>query len=661
MHSISERKVIWEPSLQQMRESELHAYMQWVKESRGLHFTDYHSLWRWSVEQVEDFWGTMWEYFRIIHEGAYTRVLEKRTMPGATWFAGTRLNYTEHVFRALAEESPAIFFQSETKPLMKLSGEEFKRQTAAVANTLKEYGVQPGDRVAACIPNIPQAVIAFMACASIGAVWSSCSPDFGLPSVIDRFSQIEPKILIMTDGYCHNGRKYDKKAEAVKLQAALPTVEKTVLVPYTDEKWSEAKPPSAVMWDDLLQNAEELRFERFPFEHPLWILYSSGTTGLPKPIVQGQGGILLEHLKSHALQYDVKAGDRFFWYTTTGWMMWNYLVSGLLVGATIVLYDGNPMFPQKNVLWELAEQTGMTFLGTSAGYLASCRKAGLEPGREYDLSDLKGIGSTGSPLTADGYEWVYERVKQDVRLVSSSGGTDVCTAYVGGSPLLPVRVGELQCRTLGSDVHAYDESGSSVIDEVGELVITSPMPSMPLYFWNDPGQERYKESYFDMYPGVWRHGDWIKFHADGSSIIYGRSDSTINRHGVRMGTSEIYQAIEGIEEITDSLIVDLEFLGKQSFLPLFVVLQPDVKLDEDLKAAIRERVRKLVSPRHIPDEIYQVSLIPRTLNGKKLEVPVRRILLGHPLEKAVNMGAVSNPEALPYFIELARERSGKWT
>jgi acetoacetyl-CoA synthetase len=654
MSLISEGTLLWEPSVEQQRASGMFKYMQWLNKNRRLSFNDYQSLWQWSVDHLEDFWGTVWAYCNIQASAPYTAVLEKREMPGARWFTGARLNYAEHVFRNARQNKPAIFFQSEHKAFTTISWDELQKKTAALANALKGLGVKPGDRVVAYMPNIPQSVIAFLACVSIGAVWSSCSPDFGTPSVIDRFKQIEPKILFAVDGYHYNGKAHDRLSVVAELQAALPTLERTILVPYLNEGASANQLKNTVVWDNLLHADGQLTFEQVPFDHPLWVLYSSGTTGLPKPIVQGQGGILVEHLKTFAIQNSITEEDRFFWFTTTGWMMWNFLVGSLLAGAAIILYDGSPSYPDINVLWELAEKSGMTYFGTSAGYISTCMKADAEPGKNYDLSKLKALGSTGSPLPPEGFAWVYAHIKKDLWLASASGGTDVCAAFVGGSPLLPVRAGEIQCRALGARVEAFDEAGCSLIDEVGELVITAPMPSMPLYFWNDPDGRRYKESYFEMYPGVWRHGDWIKITPSGSCVIYGRSDSTINRHGVRMGTSEIYQAVEDLDEVLDSLVVDLEMLGRQSFLPLFVVLRKGVTLDDGLKAKIRDRVKTQVSPRHVPNEIYAVEQIPRTLNGKKMEVPIRRILLGHPLEKAVNPDSMSNPESLGFFIALAK-------
>ncbi|BCJ85503.1 acetoacetate--CoA ligase [Effusibacillus dendaii] len=654
MTILTEGTVLWQPSEDRVNESGVQKFINWLAQNKGLIFTDYHSLWNWSVDSLEDFWESVWEYLNIRSSTAYPAVLEKRVMPGAKWFTGARLNYAEHVFRNVRDTQPAVLFQSEHVPLTEISWAELEQKTASIAKTLREYGVKPGDRVVGYIPNIPQAIIAFLACASIGAIWSSCSPDFGTPSVVDRFKQIEPKVLFAVDGYRYNGKSFDRKSVVAELQESLPSLQKTIFVPYLHEHSNTDGLENAVLFPDLLEEKAELAYEQLPFDHPLWILYSSGTTGIPKAIVHPQGGIILQHLTTFCIQNALTPEDRFFWFTTTGWMMWNYLVSTLLVGATVVQYDGSPAYPGSHVLWELAEKSGITFMGISPAFISICMKSGIRPGDQYDLSKLKGIGVTGAPLTSDGFHWTYQHVKKDLWLNSTSGGTDVCTAFVGGTPSLPVRAGEIQCRVLGVKAEAFDDNGNSVVDEVGELVITLPMPTMPVYFWNDPDGTRYRESYFDMYPGYWRHGDWIKIKSGGGCVIYGRSDSTINRQGVRMGTSEIYQAVEGVDEVIDSLVVDLEHLGRQSFLPCFVVLKEGVSLTEELKKTIKDRVRQFVSPRHVPDEIYQVSQIPRTLNGKKMEVPIRKILLGFPIEKAVNPDSMGNPESLPFFIELAR-------
>ncbi|TMC38120.1 MAG: acetoacetate--CoA ligase [Chloroflexi bacterium] len=647
--------LLWEPSEELKQQATLTRYMQWLEREKGLYVRDQEELWHWSVSHLEDFWASIWDFFSVKASRPYTSVLADRKMPGAQWFGGAELNYAEQVFRNASVGYPALLFQSERHPLRAVSWEELSRNVGSVANALRALGVKPGDRVVAYMANLPETVIAFLACASIGAVWSSCPPDFGTSSVIERFQQIEPKVLFAVDGYQYNGKEVDRRSVLSELQQALPTLHTTVLLPYLSKDTDTEGETSMVLWHDFLSSDTTLTFEQVPFDHPLWVLYSSGTTGLPKAIVQGHGGIVLEHLKSVGLSLDLKPGDIFFWYTTTGWMMWNILVGGLLVGTTILLYDGSPAYPTLNMLWKLAQESGMTFFGTSAGYITSCMKAGLEPGTTYDLSKLRAIGSTGSPLPPEGFGWVYEHVKRDIWLASISGGTDVCSAFVGGSVLLPVYAGELQCRALGAKVEAFDEQGHPVINEVGELVLTEPLPSMPLYFWNDPGNTRYQESYFDVYPGVWRHGDWIKITPRGSAIIYGRSDSTINRQGIRMGSSEIYRVVEALPEVLDSLIVGVELPGGKYYLPLFVVLREGVELDDALKAKIKQQLRTNVSPHHVPDEIIAIEEVPRTLSGKKLEVPVKKLLMGMPIEKAISMDALNNPQAMEYFIEFAQK------
>ncbi|ADU52089.1 acetoacetyl-CoA synthase [Thermaerobacter marianensis DSM 12885] len=708
MAAVSEGTLLWTPSDEFQRRSRMRHYMDWLAQHRGLRFETYDALWQWSVRDLEGFWSSLWEYFDIQASSPYEKVLASREMPGAKWFPGARLNYAEHALRVIAGRAahggapapeagtrgrdagaggseapalvavpagptdpngPAVMFQSELRSLSSLSWSDLAEQVAAVATGLRELGVRPGDRVVAYVPNIPEALVAFLATASLGAIWSSCSPDFGAPSVADRFRQIEPKVLFAVDGYRYGGRDYDRRPVVAELQRQLPTLEATILIPYLDPDRTGGGgggtgaggmagagffPGRTLPWSDLLRQRGPLTFEQVPFDHPLWVLYSSGTTGLPKPIVQGHGGILLEHLKMLALHSDLGPGDRFFWFTTTGWMMWNFLISGLLVGATVLLYDGSPGFPDMNALWRFAAATRMNLFGTSAAYITHCMKAGIEPGRDFDLSALKCVGSTGSPLSPEGFQWVYDHVKRDLWLASVSGGTDVCTAFVGGCPLLPVHAGEIQCRCLGADVQAFDEEGRPVVDQVGELVITQPMPSMPLFFWNDPGGQRYRESYFEMFPGVWRHGDWIKITRRGSAVIYGRSDSTINRQGVRMGTSEIYRVVEDIPEVLDSLVVDLELPGRGPYMPLFVVLREGVELDDALRERIRRRIRESLSPRHVPDEIVAVPEVPRTLNGKKLEVPIKKILMGAPREKAVNPDSMSNPGSLAFFEGFAQ-------
>jgi len=629
--------------------------MQWLKREKGLNFQTRDDLWQWSVDHLEDFWASLWEYFHIQASSPYSAVLLERKMPGAKWFSGATLNYAEHVFRNATSSRPALLFRSERHAMVEVSWSELQQKVASIAQSLRAMGVQRGDRVVAYMPNIPETLMAFLACASMGATWSSCSPDFGTNSVIDRFKQIEPKVLFAVDGYQYGGKTFDRRPIIAELQQSLPTLEKTVLVPYlfADAQSAVEDLSNAVTWQELLKQPSEIVFEQVPFDHPLWVLYSSGTTGLPKAIVQGHGGILLEHLKSLTLDMDLKPQDRFFWFTTTGWMMWNLLIGGLLADTMILLYDGSPGYPAIGTLWQFAEDSGMTFFGASAAYIASCMKAEIEPGKMYDLSKLRAIGSTGSPLPPEGFQWIYEHVKRNIWLASVSGGTDVCSAFVGGSVLLPVYAGELQCRSLGAKVEAFDEQGKPLVDELGELVITEPMPSMPLFFWNDPDGKRYQESYFETYPGIWRHGDWIMVTSRGSAVIYGRSDSTINRQGIRMGSSEIYRIVEGLPEVLDSLIVGVELPGGNYYMPLFVVLKDGVELDDALKAKIKGRLRSGISPHHVPDEVIAIPAVPRTLSGKKLEVPVKKLFMGVPVEKAISTDAMSNPQSIEYFLEFA--------
>jgi acetoacetyl-CoA synthetase len=646
---------LWEPSAELVERSRLREYMRWLEAERELGFDSYDELWRWSVDDLEGFWSSIWDFFSVQSDGGYERALGSRAMPGAEWFAGTSLNYAEHVFAGVDDAEVAIFHASELRELGELSWGELRVQVAAVAAGLRGLGVERGDRVVAYLPNIPEAIVAFLATASIGATWSSCSPDFGPASVIDRFAQIEPKVLFAVDGYRYGGKDFDRRETLAQLQAAMPSLAHTVVLPYLDSEPDLSPLREAMRWDELLASGEgaALSFERVPFDHPLWVLYSSGTTGLPKAIVQSQGGILLEHLKKLHLHVDAHPGDRLFWFTTTGWMMWNFLVSGLLTRAAIVLYDGNPGHPDMGVLWDLAERAGVTMFGTSASYIAACVKDGVEPGAGRDLSRLAAVGSTGSPLSPEGFDWIYEHLGADTWLFSTSGGTDLCTAFVGGVALLPVYRGELQGRALGAAVEAWDEAGDSVVDEVGELVVTEPMPSMPVCFWGDPDGSRYRASYFEQYPGVWRHGDWLEITSRGSAVIYGRSDSTINRSGIRMGTSEIYRAVLGLDEIVDALVVDIPRPGTDGWMPLFVVLREGAELNDGLRMEIARRVRSQCSPRHVPDEVFPIAEVPRTLSGKVLEVPVKRILMGTPPEQAASRDSLANPAALDWFVEFA--------
>jgi acetoacetyl-CoA synthetase len=563
-------------------------------------------------------------------------------MAGADWFPGARLSYVEHVFRGRADDDVAIRHASELRPLGEWTWGELRAHAGAVAGALREAGVEAGDRVAAYLPNIPETVAAFLGCASIGATWSSCAPEFGVRSVVDRFAQIEPKVLLTVDGYRYAGKDFDRSETIVALQEELPTLRQTLVLPYL----------AGGGWE---LPAAELEFAQLPFDHPLWVLYSSGTTGLPKAIVHGQGGILLEHLKKLRLHLDARADDRLFWFTTTGWMMWNFLVGGLLSEASVVLLDGNPAYPDLGTLWDLADAAGITSFGTSAGYIAACQKADLQPRAGRDLSRLDSVGSTGSPLAPEGFDWVRDRLGEDVWLFSTSGGTDVCTAFVGGVPTLPVYRGELQARALGAKVEAWSEDGRPLVGEVGELVITEPMPSMPLYLWGDEDGSRYRESYFSTFPGIWRHGDWIEITERGTAIITGRSDATINRGGVRMGTSELYRSVLALDEVLDALVVDVPD-GEGSRMTLFVVLRDGTALDEGLEAEIRRRIREDCSPRHVPDAVLAAPEIPRTLSGKILEVPVKRLLMGAPPDEVTSRDALANPEALDWFAGLVAER-----
>ncbi len=647
---------LWEPSAELIENARITGFMRWLETERGLGFDGYPDLHRWSVDDLEGFWGAIWAFFDVQADGDPDPVLGSREMPGAQWFPNTAVNYAEHVFRGKDDSEVAIFHSSEIRELGELTWGELREQVAAVGAGLREMGVQRGDRVVAYCPNIPEAIVAFLATASIGAVWSSCSPDFGASSVIDRFAQIEPKVLFAVDGYRYGGKDFDRRATVAELQAAMPGLERTVLLHYLDPDPDISGLENVTSWGSLLTDnpGAALNFERVPFDHPLWVLYSSGTTGLPKAIVQGQGGILIEHLKKLNLHVDAHHGDRLFWFTTTGWMMWNFLVSGLLTPAAIVLYDGNPGHPDLNTLWDLAEKTRVTMFGTSASYLSACIKAGVEPGNGRDLGTLTAVGSTGSPLAPESFDWIYDQIGADTWLFSTSGGTDVCTAFIGGVALLPVYRGELQAPSLGAALEAWDEGGNPVVGEVGELVITEPMPSMPIYFWGDEDGSRYRESYFEMFPGTWRHGDWLEITPRGTGVIYGRSDSTINRGGIRMGTAEIYRAVLSIDEIVDALVVDIPRPGTEGWMPLFVVLREGAELDEEMPKEIARRVREQCSPRHVPDEVFEIAEVPRTLSGKVLEVPVKRILMGVPAERAASRDSLANPAALDYFVEMAK-------
>jgi acetoacetyl-CoA synthetase len=646
-------KLLWEPSAATVERALITCYAAWLEAERGLRFAGYHDMWAWSVEDPAAFWESVWAHFDVRPSAPPRAVLGRREMPGAEWFPGAELSYAGHLFRGKPDDRVAIVEASELRPAREWTWGELRALTAAIAGGLRALGVERGDRVAGYLPNVPETVAAFLACASLGAVWSCCPPEFGARSVVDRLAQIEPRVLLAADGYRYGARDFDRAGVVAELRRDIPGIEHTVVLPYLG---TGAELDGALTWAALLElgAGAELEPVAVPFDHPLWVLYSSGTTGLPKAIVHGHGGILLEHLKKAHLHLDAQPGDRLFWFTTTGWMMWNFLVGVLLSDAAIVLYDGSPALRRMSVLWDVAADTGMTCFGTSAAYVGACMKTGVEPGAGRDLSRLRSVGSTGSPLSPEAFAWIYDRLGADTWLFSTSGGTDVCSAFVGGVPTLPVYQGELQARSLGAAIEAYDEDGRSVVGEVGELVITEPMPSMPLFLWGDEDGSRYRETYFDRYPGVWRHGDWIEITPRGTAVIYGRSDATINRGGVRMGTSEIYRAILAMPQVVDALVVDLPRAGTDGWMPLFVVLREGETLDHALTQELRRRIREDCSPRHVPDEVRQIAAVPRTLSGKVLEVPVKRILTGTPAAEAASRESLANPEALDAFVELAR-------
>jgi acetoacetyl-CoA synthetase len=653
---VPDRRPLWIPPADAREKTRIGAYLRFLRRTRGLEFDGYPPLLSWSVTEIEEFWRSIGDYFEVFHDRP-GEVLPERKMPGAKWFPGATLNYAEYAL-SRAGGSPAVIARSQTRADDVIwSGSDLADRVARAAAGLRRLGVKSGDRVVAYLPNVPEALVALLATASIGAIFSSCAPEFGPRAVIDRVRQIDPKVLLTVDGYRYGRREIDRTEEVAQLRRDLPTLEATVVLPYLRASFERARFPGAIPWEELLSRREPLAFEAVPFDHPLYILYSSGTTGLPKAIVHGHGGILVEHLKMLALHHDLGPADRFFWFTTTGWMMWNYLVSGLLVGSAVVLFDGDPAYPDLSTLWHLAQEHGITYFGASAPYLHACWRAGLEPGRAFDLSRLRGVGSTGAPLLPEGFEWVYERVGRDLLLGSVSGGTDVCTAFVGACPLVPVWAGEISCRCLGAKVESFDLDGRPVIGELGELVLTEPMPSMPVAFWNDPDGAKYRASYFDRYPGVWWHGDWIEITPRGSCIITGRSDATLKRGGVRIGTSEFYGVVEAIPGVAESLVVHLaDEAGGPGELLLFIALEDGATLDDALTARIAAALREGLSPRHVPDSIEAVPSVPRTLNGKKLEVPVRRILSGESADQVAHTGAMANPESLDYFVKLAAAR-----
>ena len=646
-------ELLWAPSRDQIEKTRLRDYMNWLKARRGHEFASYEDLWTWSTSDLNSFWISIWEYFDVQADGAATPVLGSEAMPGAEWFPNARLNYAEHIFRAASKKRPAIVARNETGPVREISWEALRRETSALAETLRSLGIERGDRVAAYLPHRPETVVAFLACASIGAVWSCCSPEMGRTTVLDRFSQIEPKVLFAVDSYSYNGKNHDRSLIVGELIEGLPSVAHVIHVAGPLDGERQVQWPNAIKWGQAVSGEAELRFDRVPFSHPLWIVYSSGTTGLPKAMVHGHGGIVVTHLKTMSLQSDLRPGDSLLFLSSTGWIVWNMQVGALLTGASIVLYEGNPTWPDSKAIWQFMADHAVTHFGCGAAFLINCMKDGLRPRDFAALKELRSISSTGSPLPVEAYRWVYEAIKPDLWLASASGGTDVACAFVGGSPILPVHAGEIQCRELGVAAFALNEAGQAVIDEVGELVVVKPMPSMPLFFWNDRDHQRYRESYFEQYPGLWRQGDWVRFKSEGMSQVYGRSDTTINRFGIRIGTAEIYRIVEEIPEVRDSLVVDLEYLGRESFMPLFVVLKPGLILDGELKGLIASHIRTHGSARHVPSDIFQVDEIPRTLTGKKMELPVRKLLLGSPANKVANPDAMANPASFDYFIQFA--------
>jgi acetoacetyl-CoA synthetase len=650
-----EGEVLWQPTPAQSDATQLKAYQRWLAAERSLKFTDYAALWKWSVGDIETFWESVWDFFDVQADGSRQPVLASQTMPGAEWYPNARLNYAEHVFRHATPDRPALIARSEEGPVREVSWAELLRDTGALAARMRKEGIVAGNRVASYLPNRVETVVAFLACASIGAIWSSCAPDMGASVVLDRLRQIEPKLLLATDSTRYSGKTQDRTAVIDDLLGELPSVKAVVHVdgPLAAQRtvpWRNRTP-----WAAAVESEADLTFTRLPFSHPLWIVYSSGTTGMPKAMVHGHGGIVLTHLKTLALQLDLRPGDRMLFLGGTGWIVWNMLLGALLTGASIVLYDGNPAWPDQQALWRFMDEHRVTSFGCGAAFLINAMKDGARPREVAPLAHLRAIYSTGSPLPIDAYRWVYGAVNPDLWLASISGGTDVASGFVACAPTLPVTAGEIQCAELGVAAYAFNDAGKAVVDEVGELVITKPMPSMPLYFWGDPQGQRYRESYFETFPGVWCHGDWIRFTPRGTAVIYGRSDSTINRFGIRMGTAEIYRVVEELREVRDSLVVDLEFLGRPSFMPLFVVLKPGCVLDAALKGRIANEIRTKASARHVPNEVYEVDEIPRTLTGKKIEVPVRKLLLGMPREKVASADSMANRVSLEFFVRLAAQ------
>lgn len=652
---------MWEPPPEWVAQSNIRKFADWLGHSRNLQFNDYEAMRRWSVEHLDDFWAAIWEYFDVQTSSPYDCVLVNREMPGAVWFPGARINYASHIFRKRRTDAPALVYSGEDRNLEELGWDELERRVRSLANWLRENGVKPGDRVAGYLTNSPEGVIAMLAAVSIGAVWTACSPEFGTPSVLDRFKQLEPRVLFCVDGYRYGGNDFSRLDEVNALLAELPSVERVVLLPMLNPDSSGREIDGSLLWNDITGTSElgmeDFDFEQVPFDHPLWILFSSGTTGIPKAIVHSHGGILLEQMKLTSLHFNLKEGERLFFYTTLGWMMWNFLVSSMLIGAVPVLYDGNPNYPDAAALWRIADESKTKLFGASPAFVQMQQQAGIVPRDEFNLDELQSVMLAGSPVSADCMAWFYDNVKTDLWVMPGSGGTDVCSGYCGGVPGPPVYAGEMQGLHLGVDAHAFNDEGISVIGEVGEMVITQPMPSMPVGFWNDRDDARYKETYFDTYDGVWRQGDFFLVNERGGCFVLGRSDATLNRHGVRIGTAEIYRCMDAIDAVEDALIVNLDLPEGKFFMPMFVRLSEGRELNDELDKTIRKALRDRYSPRHVPEKIYQVEDIPYTITGKKMEVPVRRILMGTPVEKAANPSVMRNPESLAYFVQFAADKT----
>jgi acetoacetyl-CoA synthetase len=651
-------QILWNPPERLEETTLIGHYLRWLREQQGRSFADYHELHHWSVSDLEGFWQSIWDFFGVRASTPYESVLSSREMPGAKWFTGARLNYAEHMVGAEEDrDAIAVVARSQTRGPIDLTFGELREQVAAARTGLQELGVGAGDRVVGYLPNVPETLVTFLACASLGALWAGCPPEFGPRSVIDRFAILEPKVLLAVAGYRYGEKPIDRRREVAEVRAAIPSLEHVVHVAYPGGE--DDALPDSLPWERLLARSGPLAFEQVPFDHPLWVLFSSGTTGLPKAIVHPHGGMVVEHFKNHGLSWDMNPGDRLMWFTTTAWMMWNALASSLLLRASMVMLDGNPLYPDLEAQWRLAEELRPTLMGASPALLMSCRKAGVDL-RRYDLSSLRQLAVAGSPLPPEGFDWVYEQLGPDIMLDCGSGGTDLCTGIVQGYPMLPVYRGEMSGPCLGVDVAAYDPQGRPVVGELGELVIREPMPSMPVCFWNDPDGSRLRSAYFEDFPGVWRHGDWILFTERGSCVITGRSDATLNRGGVRLGTGEFYPVIEELEEVTDSLVVHLEDRdGGPGELILFVVLADGVTLDDALRARIAGALRGALSPRHVPDTVEAVPAIPRTLTAKKLELPVKRILLGTPASDVASRDALADPQALDAFVDFAQRRGAR--